>query len=634
MLYSRLTPRSGRGHRMQSFLTAILEDRLLELSSTDKTEALQVLARRVGEPQDHEARDKIVRQVLERESQANTYLGYGIACPHARLAGEGTLRCAIGWSREGIDYGQDGTPRVHLVLMYLIPFNVATEYMAEISLLARVLQRDERMRDLGRMDNLQEVNARLLAWADVMAKTLAKQDQRAQSAYRHDSTVVTRLLLPEILDMVRPGYLNGLRAFIIGLAAPEIADLIAAVRDERRIVLFRLLPRALADEVFSLLDAPEQNQLLEAMAQEESRAVISALPPDDRTALFEELPANVTQRLLRLLDDKDRREALALLSYPTDSVGRLMTNRYVSVRPDWTVGQAMEHVRGVGMDTETLAMLYVTDEKGLLLDDLRLRRLILADPKTPVRELMDGSYAYLHSLQDREEAVQAFRKYDLYALPVIDANGILLGIVTSDDILDVADEEATEDIHKSSAIHPLGMEYLKAPLRRLYSRRIPWLLVLIFVNILSGAGIAHFESLIDTFVVLVFFMPLLIGSGGNAGAQAATLVIRGMALGELKLSDFVKAAGREALVAALLGLSMGIAVFMLGWWRGGMLIGLVTALSMLSIVLLGSLIGLTLPFVLRKVGQDPAAASGPLVTSLADILGIILYFSIASFVLT
>lgn len=617
---------------MQAFLKAILDERLLELPSADKTEVLNLLARTAGEPFGPDVREVVARQVLEREALASTYLGHGIACPHARVDRQGELRCAVGWSREGFAYG-DGAdaPLVHLVLLYVIPANAAAEYLAEVSSLARVLQHDEHLRDIGGMRNVQEVNARLLAWADAMARSAGKEGPPVSRL--HDAAVVTRLLLPEILDMVRPGYLNDLRSFIVGLPAPEIADLIAAVSDERRIVLFRLLPRELADEVFSLLDPPEQNQLLDAMAQEESRAVLSALPPDDRTALFEELPANVTQRLLTLLDDNERREALALLSYPADSVGRLMTSRYVSLRPEWTVAQAIEHIRKVGMDSETLAILYVTDEKGTLLDDLRLQRLILADPGAKVGELTDGKYPYLHSLQDREEAVQAFRKYDLHALPVIDANGILLGIVTSDDILDVADEEATEDMQKGSAIHPLGAEYLKAPLRLLYSRRVPWLLGLVFVNILSGAGIAHFEQLISSCVTLVFFMPLLIDSGGNAGAQVATLVIRGMALGELKLGDFLKAAGREILVSLLLGLSLGLAVFLLGCWRGGVLIGLATAFSMLLVVLLGSLVGLALPFVLSSAGRDPATASGPLVTSIVDILGILVYFTIASFIL-
>ena len=233
-------------------------------------------------------------------------------------------------------------------------------------------------------------------------------------------------------------------------------------------------------------------------------------------------------------------------------------------------------------------------------------------------------------LQDREDAVHVFKKYDLYALPVIDANGIMLGIVTSDDILDVAEEEATEDFHKGMAVTPIDMSYIDAPLSLIYRRRISWLIVLVFVNIFSGAGIAFFKNLISSTVALVFFLPLLIGSGGNAGAQAATLVIRSMALGEITMADYFKTAWRELLIAIGLGVSMAAAVFLLAWWRAGAQIGMVVAISMIAIVLFSSIIGMSLPFIFRKLGRDPAAASAPLLTSLADILGILIYFSIAS----
>lgn len=223
-----------------------------------------------------------------------------------------------------------------------------------------------------------------------------------------------------------------------------------------------------------------------------------------------------------------------------------------------------------------------------------------------------------------------FKKYDQHALPVVDSDGILLGIVTNDDILDVSEAEATEDFHKVSAVRPLTAGYLRTPLRMLFRSRLPWLLALVFVNIFSGAGIAHFNDLITSFVALVFFLPLLIDSGGNAGSQSATLVIRSMALGEMTLSDFARAFWREVLVSVGLGLCMAVAVFALAWWRSGIRIALVVSLSMALIVLGGSLVGMMLPFVLRKMKFDPAVASSPLVTSLADILGVLIYFGIAS----
>jgi magnesium transporter len=324
---------------------------------------------------------------------------------------------------------------------------------------------------------------------------------------------------------------------------------------------------------------------------------------------------------------------LALLSYPRDSVGRLMTNRYIAVRPEWTVEQSIAYMRQTGSDSETMAMIYVTDDHGVLVSDLRLHTLILAEPAARIADLMDGHFASLYSLQDREEAVAAFRKYDMYALPVVDVDGVLIGIVTSDDILDVSAEEATEDFQKGVAVRPFETGYLKTPLATLYRNRISWLIILVFINLFSGAGIALFETLIGAYVALVFFLPLLIDSGGNAGSQSATLVIRSMALGELSLRDFARTFWREILVSTALGCSMAAAVFLLAWWRAGPRIGVAVSISMTAVVVMGSLTGMLLPFILRKFRLDPAVASAPLVTSLVDIFGVLIYFSIASLIL-
>jgi magnesium transporter len=290
----------------------------------------------------------------------------------------------------------------------------------------------------------------------------------------------------------------------------------------------------------------------------------------------------------------------------------------------------MAAIKKQAADSETLNMVYVVDEKGVLLDAIRLRKFISSDDNTPVSALMDGRYTALSAFDPQEEAVRVMKQTGYFALPVTDSAGVLLGVVTADDVLDVAVEEATEDFHKGGAIKPLDVNYLKAPLQMLYSRRISWLVILVFMNIFSGAGIAHFEELIESVVALVFFLPLLIDSGGNAGSQAATLVIRSMALREIRLTDYVKVAWRELRVSFLLGISMAAAVFLLGWWRSGIEIGMVASLAMVCIVILGSLVGMSLPFILRKFGKDPATASAPLVTSIADILGVLIYLGIAS----
>ena len=445
--------------------------------------------------------------------------------------------------------------------------------------------------------------------------------------------ILRHLLLPEILELLHAGRLNELHTFIAQQPAPEIADLLTAIAHQDRVLLFRVLPRQLAGDVFSLLEPPFQNRLLEELAHEEIRQVLAGLSPDDRTALFEELPAQVTQGLLGHLSEKDRKQTLALLSYPEDSVGRLMTDRYVKVRPEWSVGQALEHLRKTGIDSETMTMIYITNDKGRLTDDLRLRKLLLADPSVQVSDLLDGHFVCLRSLQDREEAVQVFRKYDLYALPVVDADGILLGIVTVDDILDVAEEEVTEDFHKLATVQPLQVSLKQATVNLLFRKRIGWLLTLIVVNIFTGMGIRVFEGTILKLAALVALLPLLLGSGGNAGAQTATMVVRAIATGEIGRGDWWRLFLREVGVSLSIGLIMAVAAFVLGWLLGSVQVGIIVAISMVSIVAVGSLTGVLLPMALNRLHFDPATASVPLITSVADILGVLIYFSIATLVL-
>jgi magnesium transporter len=268
--------------------------------------------------------------------------------------------------------------------------------------------------------------------------------------------ILAHLLKPEILEMIETGEWNELRSFLMNQPAPELAELLGALDRKSGLVVFRLLPRRLAGEVFALLDPDVQNLLIEHLASDEVRGVLSGLSPDDRTALFEELPAGVLQPLLALLPDAQRRETLTLLSYPESSVGRLMTTAYVTVRPEWTAEQALEHLRKNGRDSETMSMLYVIDDQGRLVADISLRRVILAPPDRPLRDLIrDRRGPCLRSMQDREEALAMFKKYDLHALPVVDADEVLLGIVTTDDILDVAAEETTEDFHKLAKVAPI-----------------------------------------------------------------------------------------------------------------------------------------------------------------------------------
>ena len=424
-----------------------------------------------------------------------------------------------------------------------------------------------------------------------------------------------------------------IREVIATLPEPEIAELLFEVGTTDRMILFRLLPRDISGEVFALLEGQQQNTLLKELTQEETRRLLSEMSPDDRADFLSELPGNVTQKLLNLLSPEDLQETRKILGYPEESVGRLTTPDYVAVRPEWTVEQALEHVRVKGRDSETIDVLYVVDRSWKLLDAIDLRRFILADRETHVSDLMDSQYIHLEAVQDREEAVRTMERYDLAVLPVVDTTGVLIGIVTFDDVLDVAQEEATEDFHKAAAVTPIRGSYREAGFTQIYRRRIGWLIALIFANVFSGLALATFEDTITANVALVFFLPLLIGSSGNAGSQAATLMVRALAMGDVKMSDWWHFLRKEVFIAGALGLTMALAVSVIGIVRGGLEVALIVSLTMALVVVVGSIIGTALPFLLSRFKLDPATASAPLITSLSDISGVMIYFTIANFVL-
>jgi magnesium transporter len=419
--------------------------------------------------------------------------------------------------------------------------------------------------------------------------------------------------------------------------APELVDALLELDTHERVLLFRALPRRVATEVFASLDGDLRDDLLVALTDRETRRLLADLHPDDRTNLLDELPGQATQRLLNLLSPADLAEARALLGYPEESVGRLMTPDYLAIRPEWTTGQALQHIRARGHESETTNVIYVVDEGWRLIDDMPLRRLVLADPDTPVSELMDESFVSLLASDDREEAVRRMRRYDRVALPVVDTGGVLIGIVTVDDVFDVAEEEATEDFHKVGGVLPLRSSYWQTGLWLLYRSRIVWLAALVVVNLVSSGIIAAFEEAIEAVVALAFFIPLIIDTGGNAGAQSATMMIRALSTGDVKPSQWLRVLTKEAAIGFVIGVTLGAMGFVLGYLRGGpeigVQLGLIVLLTMVVMLLLTNLIGMLLPFVLSRVGIDPAVASGPLITTVADAVGLIVYFSIASAIL-
>lgn len=397
--------------------------------------------------------------------------------------------------------------------------------------------------------------------------------------------------------------------------------------------VFRLMDRPLWSEIFAYADFGLQLTLLDELTQEEGRYVLSNVAADDRTAFLERLPEKDMERLLRLLPPRDVKQALRLLGYPEESVGRLMTPHFVAVRPHWTLSEALDHIRAQSEEGETVNVIYVTDENGRLLDMIELKRFILGKPLESVETLMDDDVVSVNVTDDRELAVDRIQHYDIEALPVVDANGRLVGIVTVDDIFDVAEAESTEDFQKMGSVGVLNLSLKDAGPLLLYRKRAGWLVLLVFVNIFSGAAIAYFEATIEAVIALVFFMPMIVASGGNAGAQASTLMVRALGTGDVRSSDWGRMLLKEFSVALALGVTMGICVSFLGFWRAGEAVALVVALSMLCVVIVGSLLGMLLPFALQRFQLDPASASAPLITSVLDIVGLTIYFSIASVVL-
>lgn len=411
----------------------------------------------------------------------------------------------------------------------------------------------------------------------------------------------------------------------------QIAELIEDLPEHDEIIVFRLLSGEKSIDTFQNLSIEKQEQIISELAQNIHKLtnLLNDLDPDDRTAFFEELPGEITQRLIKLLSAEERKIAISLLGYPEDSIGRLMTPEFVAIKPHFTVSQALQHIREFGRDSETLNVIYIVDKDWRLIDDLRIKEIILANPEQKIEELLDNRFVALNAFDDQELAIRAFQDHDRVALPVVDSKGILLGIVTFDDVMDVAEEETTEDFHKFGSFQDAILNPLRAKVILLYRKRILWLFALVFMNVFSGAALASFENVIKSVVSVVFFLPLLIGSGGNAGAQSATLMIRSLALGDVEIKDWLHLVGKELLVSFLLGFTMAIGVSIVASFRAPELI-IVVSLTMILTVITGSMIGLLLPFVFTKFKLDPATASAPLITSIADISGVVIYFSIAT----
>jgi magnesium transporter len=417
----------------------------------------------------------------------------------------------------------------------------------------------------------------------------------------------------------------------------QVAECLETLPKVQQLLLFRILPRELAKEVFIHLSVDDQTDIVENIAGNMSvlSKLLNDLEPDDRTAFFEELPGEVTQRLLQLLSTKEREIAIKLLGYPTDSIGRLMTPEYVAIKSHFTVQQTLEHIRKYGHNSETIDVIYIVDNRWKLIDDIRIRDIILASPEQHIAEISDGRFIALHAYDDKEMAVKAFQDNDRSVLPVTDSENTLLGIVTVDDVMDVMEEETTEDIEKMGALAPSDDPYLETGILELAKNRIVWLVVLMLTATLTGIIISSFEEGLMALPVLMAFVPMLMNSGGTAGVQSSTLVIRGMAVGEIYIKDVVTVLWKELRVAVLCGLAMGIINSIRIYIMHGQdfWLSITVSLALITTIIMAKTIGCVLPLIAKQLRIDPAIMAAPVITTIVDALSLIFYFSIAKMIL-
>ena len=456
--------------------------------------------------------------------------------------------------------------------------------------------------------------------------------------YKYKKIMIESKEYTEIINIIENQRWDKLKYILSNMHAAEVVDIIRILdNDKNRSIVFRLLSREMSAYVFSELEIEEQEKIIASINDNEIKELIHEMSPDDRTSLFEELPAEITKKIFSLMGETDLNITRQLLGYPEDSIGRIMTPEYIDVFPDYTVKQNLEYIRKHGKDSETFEVIYVVDKDETLLGYILLKDLLFSKPDEKIEELMHTDVIYLSVYSDQEEAVRVGRKYDLLYIPVVDSKNALIGIVTIDDIFDISEEEDTEDFHKLGAISvddDFDGNIKQANPLVLYKRRISWLFILVFVNIVSGYVIGLFEETISQYVSLIFFLPLLIDSAGNAGAQSSTLIIRSLSVGDVKKSDWLFMLGKEILVSTILGFTMSLAVSIIAIFRGGLMIALVVSLSMILVVVIGSLIGLCLPFLFVKLKKDPTTSSVPLVTSICDISGTAIYLLLATTILT
>ena len=438
----------------------------------------------------------------------------------------------------------------------------------------------------------------------------------------------------QLQALLEQGNLPGAKALLVPVQAPDAAEAIEGLPETLQVIAFRLLPKGEAIEVYEYLDSSVQQALVQEFKRQEVLDIVDKMSPDDRVRLFDELPAKIVTRLLEQLSPLERQSTALLLGYEPGTAGRIMTPEYISLKESFTVFQALERIRSLAKYTETIYYLYVTDAARCLTGTLSLRELVVAQPQQTIGEIMTRDALSVQTDTDQEEVARLIQRYDFLAVPVVDTERRLVGIVTVDDVLDILEQETTEDIYALGGVQSDGDNYFQTNLFTVARRRVVWLFVLLLTNTVTGTIIKAQEELLQQVVTLAAFIPLLTGTGGNVGAQSSTVVIRGLNTEDIRLKEALRIIRREAIAGILLGLILGsITIVWAYFLQGNLLVAIAVGISLLAIALLASVSGSALPFLFRSLGLDPALMSAPFITTAVDVLGVLIYFSLARLIL-
>jgi len=436
----------------------------------------------------------------------------------------------------------------------------------------------------------------------------------------------------EILELLEGKQYTVLRQRLSEMNEADVAAILEELEEQEMLKIFRILPKDMAADVFSYMEVDSQQYIITSLSEKDAAGIIDNLMADDATDLLEEMPASIVKRLLAAASPETRRDINHLLRYPEDSAGSIMTVEFVDLKENLTVEQAIQRIRNVGVDSETINICYVLDSRRTLLGTVALRYLLLSQPDEIIGDIMHENVISLTTLMDQEEVVRQFKKYDFTSMPVVDNENRLVGIITVDDVVDIMEQEAQEDIELMAAIVPSDKPYMRMGVIEIWKTRIPWLLLLMISATFSGMIISSFEEALSVYVILTSFIPMLMGTGGNAGGQASTTIIRGLSLNEVEYEDIPKVMFKELSVAVLCGITLAVVNFikLMLFDRVGLLVALVVSITLLVVVVIAKLVGCSLPILAKRIGFDPAVMASPFITTIVDVISLLVYFEIAT----